>query len=254
MFLKLLLNILLKSSSLLNEPRGRLYVCGCNSYGQLGIGCGSNNNNGKSTEMCINKPIQITASNIMSASMAQVSCGENHTVCLDNRGRVYCFGDNYYGQSGGHINHYDNVYYPIKVEHFKQNYSARIVKVSSGKYHCVALDKTGRVFCWGLGAYGKLGCNKLNKRVILPIFFETLIDKKIVDVRCGVITIALTNKRELYCWGANNYGQCFQNVNQENIITPKLAKLDKLKQKQQQIYKVFCGYYSTLILTTDIVP
>jgi len=260
---KIIIKYIIKSSSLLSEPRGRLYVCGCNSYGQLGIGSSSSSssssdkgdNKSKPTQMCVNKPIQVTATNIASVSIAQVSCGENHTICLDNRGRVYCFGDNYYGQSGAHTNHYENVYYPLKIEHFKTTYSARIVKVSSGKYHCVALDKTGRVFCWGLGAYGQLGCDKLNKRIILPILVSNaLSDKKIIDVRCGVYhTIALTNKRQLYCWGANNYGQCFQNVNQENIIVPKLAKIDdKLLSKQQQIYKVFCGYYSTLILTTDI--
>ena len=253
--LKIIMKYIIKSSSLLSEPRGRLYVCGCNSYGQLGIGSSNDNDKkSKSTQMCFNNPIQVTSTNILSVSLAQVSCGENHTICLDNRGRVYCFGDNYYGQSGSHLNHYENVYSPLKVEHFKQEYNARIVKVSSGKYHCVALDKTGRVFCWGLGAYGQLGCDKLNKRIILPILVESLSDKKIIDVRCGIYhTIALTNKRELYCWGANNYGQCFQNINQENIIIPKLAKniKDKLYQKQQQIYKVFCGYYSTLILTTD---
>ena len=240
---------LIKYTSLLTESLGRLYVCGCNSFGQLGIGSSRDSGN---KQMCYNKTIQVTSSNLSSVSIAQVSCGENHTICLDNRGKVYCFGDNYYGQSGAHLNHYENVYYPIKIEYFKKQYSARIVKVSSGKYHCCALDKLGRVFCWGLGAYGQLGCNKLNKRIILPIHVDTLQNEKVIDVRCGVYhTIALTNKGQLYCWGANNYGQCFQNINQENIITPKLAKIDYIQQQNLPIYKVFCGYYSTLILTHD---
>ena len=125
-------------------------------------------------------------------------------------------------------------------------------KVSSGKYHCVALDKLGRVFCWGLGAYGQLGCDKLNKHIVLPVLVEALTDKKIVDVRSGIYhTVALTNRGKLYCWGSNNYGQCFQSTNQENIITPSLAKLDKLSHENLAIYKVFCGYYSTMILARD---
>lgn len=128
--------------------KGRLYVVGCNNFGQLGLGPSTQGSSGPTS---INRPVQVIAGGLSAVSIAQVSCGENHTVCLDNRGRVYCFGDNYYGQSGCHLNHYENVHYPMKVEHFKKQYGARIVKVSSGKYHVVALDNRGRVFCWGLG-------------------------------------------------------------------------------------------------------
>eukprot|EP01083_Nonionella_stella_P026629 73346_1 len=222
--------------------RGRLYVCGCNNFGQLGIG-------NKSDSSCINRCVRVS----IDSSIAQVSCGENHTVCLDNRGRVYCFGDNYYGQSGVHLNHYENVYYPVRIEHFKKQYAARIVKISSGKYHCVALDKLGRVFCWGLGAYGQLGCNKLNKRIILPIYVDALHHHKITDVRAGMYhTAALTNQGQLFCWGSNNYGQCFT-PQKENVITPQIAQIDQIKNnKNLIIYRIFCGYYSTLVLVRDI--
>jgi len=241
-FSRLILQYVIKSQSLISgEPRGRLYVCGCNNFGQLGLG--------HEVKQCVNVPVQVTESGLAAVSIAQVSCGENHTVCLDNRGRVYAFGDNYYGQSGSHVNHYENVYYPLKIEHLKQEYSARIVKVSSGKYHCVALDKLGRVFCWGLGAYGQLGCNKLNKRMVLPILVDTLADEKIIDVRCGTYhTIALSNRSKLFCWGSNNYGQCFQSASHENVITPQLAKIGSIQQQNLSIYKVFCGYYSTIVL------
>jgi len=239
---KLVSRFLIRSNSLLTEPRGRLYVVGCNDCGQLGLSA-----KGSSAAESISRPLQVGG--LSAVSIAQVSCGEKHTVCLDNRGRVYCFGDNYYGQSGCHLNHYENVHFPLKVEHFKKQYAARIVKVSSGKYHCVALDKLGRVFCWGLGAYGQLGANKLSKRVILPLLVgDALADKKVCDVRAGMYhTIAVTNRAKLYCWGSNNFGQCFQSQNTETIVTPKLARISN----ERHIYKAFCGYYSTMVLTYE---
>lgn len=98
-------------------------------------------------------------------------------------------------------------------------------------------------------AYGQLGCNKLNKRIILPVLVgDGLVDKKVMDVRAGMYhTICLDDRGRLFCWGSNNYGQCFQSQNTETIITPKMAKISADKK----IYKAFCGYYSTMVLTYD---
>jgi hypothetical protein len=77
------------------------------------------------------------------SSWAQVECGKNHSVALNNGGEVFTWGDNKEGQLG-----YDDIEYsnfPMKVEALKDEI---IVKIRCGADFTVAISTNGVVFTW----------------------------------------------------------------------------------------------------------
>lgn len=82
------------------DSEGKLYGWGSSKYGQIGMGgdeiklkeCDADGN------AIISSPVHI--SKIGNLIMEKVSCGENHTIVLTNKGIVFGFGLNLYGQLG----------------------------------------------------------------------------------------------------------------------------------------------------------
>ncbi len=79
------------------------------------------------------------------------------------------------------------------------------VAVSAGGNHTCALDRTGRLACWGRNGNGQLG-HAANEMETVPRPVET-------DVRFGSVsaganhTCAVSLDAVMYCWGANGAGQ-----------------------------------------------
>lgn len=96
------------------DKNGKLFVFGSNSYGQLGI-------QGRLNK--VNEPHKV-----LSSSVADFACGEEHSAFIDQNGHVYTWG---YGCDGqlGHGNK-NNVSIPMKLQNFDQK--ARIVKCGAG--------------------------------------------------------------------------------------------------------------------------
>lgn len=73
---------------------GFVYSCGCNKYGQLGLG--RNGDRIGFTKVPINEEI------------IKIAVGSNHSVLLSKEGNAYSFGENYEGQLGlGDMGHRD---------------------------------------------------------------------------------------------------------------------------------------------------
>ena len=133
--------------------------------------------------------------------MAAVSTGDQHTCALSALGRVYCWGDNYYGQSG------DNFYETI-VSWPKEVYDyfgdtgfndTLMVAVSVGDSHSCALSNSGQVFCWG--DHPSWG----------PDWAPQAVEQhglKMTAIAAGTShTCALSSVGRVYCWGNNSSGQ-----------------------------------------------
>ena len=91
----------------------------------------------------------------------QVSCGDDFTLCLATSGELYACGTDYQGCLGlGEdttlLDEDQSVYVPVKIPFFERN-SLRVVKISCGELHSIALTDTNQVFSWGCGEYGRLG-------------------------------------------------------------------------------------------------
>jgi alpha-tubulin suppressor-like RCC1 family protein len=84
-----------------------------------------------------------------------VSCGSYHTIATSNRGEVFSWGANDFGQCGtGASVSAHNL--PQSVN-FDQYFKPNIVAVSSGAYHTGFIDIRGKTYMCGKNTSGQLG-------------------------------------------------------------------------------------------------
>lgn len=81
-----------------------------------------------------------------------ISCGENHTLAVTEAREIYSWGAGQFGQLGHGDLLRQNL--PNKIVTLE---SHKIVQVSAGKRHSVALDDKGRIFVWGCNDLCQLG-------------------------------------------------------------------------------------------------
>ena len=142
------------------DERGKVYTFGANNYGQLG----DVTTDGSEVPICIsNKENELKGKKIIS-----ISAGENHTVALDEEGKVYAWGNNEYGQLGDGTT--TNSPLPICISDKENELKGkRIISISAGEAHTVALDEEGKVYTWGYNRCGQLGDGTTNGGSLLPI-------------------------------------------------------------------------------------
>ena len=97
-----------------------------------------------------------------------VSAGAGHNLALATDGSVWSWGNG----ADGRLGHGDtqNQQLPKKVEAFA---GQRVVAVSAGARHCIALTTNGAVFTWGEGEDGCLGHGEDLSDQLLPKKIET---------------------------------------------------------------------------------
>lgn len=141
-----------------------------------------------------------------------LSTGGRHGCALDEQGRVYCWGDNGYGQSA-----------PTEAARVERpqrmGLGTGFVDVAAGRYHSCALSAAGEVWCWGRNDYGQTGDGTVvqSRRP-----HKIAADLEFVDVEAGDFhTCALTAAGKALCWGANFLGQTAQaDVSAVNVPSP----------------------------------
>lgn len=142
---------------------GRIYGCGDNQYGQLGLG------NNIRARNCV----QITTSD--SKLFSQVSAGSYHSALLTNQGELYMMGCGTYGRLGLGDSEHKNI--PTKLDIKIKGYDPKkivVQQVSCGDQHTMiclketgmtsfsnndsdAIMQPGDILVWGNGRQGRLG-------------------------------------------------------------------------------------------------
>lgn len=118
---------------------GQVLTWGRGNSGQLGTGSPAPEYNIRTVTALINNNI------------VDVHCGESHSVALNDKGEVFTWGGGQMGQLGH--GDFSRQSLPIKVANFDE----RIVSISCGKRHSVAISENGALFTWGSNEYGQLG-------------------------------------------------------------------------------------------------
>ncbi|CAI5507255.1 unnamed protein product [Closterium sp. Naga37s-1] len=168
---------------------GRLYGWGWGRYGNLGLG----------DRLDRKLPEQVTA--IESERIAQVACGWRHTIVVNGDGRLFTFGWSKYGQLG-HGDFQDHLT-PSPVPAMQDK---RIVQVSGGWRHSVALDADGVVYAWGWNRFGQVGVGNSEDQCS-PQRIES-ISERVVAVACGWRhTVVLSEGGNVFSWGRATSGQ-----------------------------------------------
>lgn len=145
-------------------------------------------------------PTQIP--NLRGSEVANIACGDSHTlVCLHN-GSLYTCGNNDNSQLG----HTKSC---KRFESVDTLASQQVTRVSAGSTHSAALTTAHEVFTWGNNEEGQLGRGKVNDELRrVPKLVKSLAVYSVVQVSCGGRhCIALTSECLITTWGANNFGQ-----------------------------------------------
>ena len=107
---------------------------------------------------------------------------------------------------------------PKKAEAFA---GQRVIAVSAGEHHSIALTADGAVWSWGFGACGKLGHGDEHSP-LLPKKIEALAGQRIVAVSAGVRhSIALTADGAVFTWGQGERGCLGHGEDLSNQLLPK---------------------------------
>jgi alpha-tubulin suppressor-like RCC1 family protein len=141
---------------------GKVYSCGLNNYGQLGLGDITEMNKPKLVQNFINESDTdiITYPEIF---IKDVSCGNDYTMFLVSDGKVYSVGRNDYGQLGlRNSGDENNISTPQLVKYFNgsSTYSyteMNIKKIACGYGSSAFLDINGYVYTVGRNSFGQLG-------------------------------------------------------------------------------------------------
>jgi len=145
-----------------------------------------------------------------------VSAGYSTSLAVTADGGVWSWGGGLYGRLG----HGDrqNQLLPKKIEAFG---GQRVVAVSTGGKHSLALTANGAVWSWGLGSFGQLGHGDQQNQ-LLPKKVEALAGQRVVAVSAGQHqSIALTADSVVFTWGRGEQGCLGHGEELSNQLLPK---------------------------------
>mmetsp|Transcript_2873 Transcript_2873/g.7350 ORF Transcript_2873/g.7350 Transcript_2873/m.7350 type:complete len:538 (+) Transcript_2873:196-1809(+) len=215
---------------------GRLLAWGWNARGTLGLGHRDSN---------VPKPCPVK-DGLQGVRITQAALGGWHSACVDDRGQVYSWGGNEYGQCGVEASERDivvprPVLQGIKVKEVscggmhsialtaegevlmwgerwgdfslvvqrcprKLPGVRNIARIAAGAFHNLALTEGGQVLSWGTNDFGQLGIGT-TEYATLPVPVEDL-DPDIADIFAGGWhSLAINKYGEVFTWGRGEYGR-----------------------------------------------
>lgn len=187
---------------------GSVWNWGDHSYGQLGAGTSSSSS--------IPLPVQLTGGNRL-LNISAISAGGNFTVAVDSQGQLWSWGLNSYGQLGRTTTSTDKS--PGKIVLDKSS-SPKIVDISAGENHVLAVDESGNVWAWGYSFYGQLG--KKTDSYFSPIPEKIADLDNVAAVAAGKDhSVALKKDGTVWAWGRNTYGQLGLGDSANENVKPK---------------------------------
>ena len=170
-----------------------------------------------------------------------VSAGGSHSLALTADGAVWSWGRGGEGQLG-HGDQQSQLL-PKKVELLG---GRRVVAVSAGSDHSLALSADGAVWSWGSGFFGKLGHGD-QQRQLLPKKIEASAGQRVVAVSAGdAHSLALTADGALWSWGYGALGQLGHGDEQYQLLPTKIEAF-----ADQRAVAVSAGAWHSLALTSD---
>ncbi|CAG2107003.1 unnamed protein product, partial [Medioppia subpectinata] len=166
------------------------YCFGPNRFGCLGLGIDADT------------PVDAPRLNrhLSGVQLANLYYGFGHCIGLTACGQLYAWGENTYGQLG--IGSFETTPTPVVITAFTKK---RVVDITCGNRHTLALTSDGLVYGWGRNTFGQIGDGTWCWRQWpTPVS----IDEPISAISCGKChSLALSTAGRLYVWGLNDFGQ-----------------------------------------------
>ena len=219
--------------SLFIVGEGRLSSCGAAEHiaGLLGHG---------EEVTRLNTPTRLT-STLGGERAVSVTVGNNHSLALAADGAVWSWG---YGGLGrlGHGDEEQQLQ-PKKVEALA---GQRVVAVSAGQYHSLALTADGAVWSWGFGNTGRLGHGDQQYQ-LLPKKVEALAHQRVVAVSAADHhSLAIAADGSVWSWGGGAGGKLGHGDEQRQLLPKKVEAL-----AGKRVLAVAAGWSHSLAITAD---
>ncbi|MCK6599518.1 MAG: hypothetical protein L6Q37_14225, partial [Bdellovibrionaceae bacterium] len=145
--------------------------------------------------------------------------GEKDFQCyIDSDKKVYCRGDNTYGQLGDGTTTASSTFKYVSV------LGTNNIQLALGSAHACALKENNEVWCWGYNFNSQLGINLATSSpwiLATPTQVTGLTSSPIQKIVAGLITTCiLTSDSKVYCWGSNLYGHFANGVFTGSSLAP----------------------------------
>ncbi len=203
----------------------KVYACGDNDHGQLGIG---------STRYNIRTPQKV----LIEEKIKVIKTYGDQTYFITFDGKVYACGDNTYGELGVGSTEY-KIRTPQKVL-----IEEKIKDIKSDYYQIYFITFDGTVYACGGNRDGQLGIGSTEYKIRTPQ--KVLIKEKIKDIKIGFCrTYFITFDSKVYACGYNKYGQLGIGSTKYKIHMPQKVLIEE-KIKDIKIYD-----YQTYFITFD---
>ena len=142
-----------------------------------------------------------------------LAVGFAHTCALLDNGRVRCWGDAGNGRIGsGSIDSIGDTEPVTAVGPVSLGSGRRAVAISAGDQHTCAVLDTGKVLCWGYGAFGRLGYGNTNTvgdnelpSAVGPVPLGAGLKAAAISAG-GFVTCVLLQQGTVKCWGDGFHG------------------------------------------------
>lgn len=183
---------------------------------------------------------------LTSQTITKVACGLYHTIATTTGGDVYSVGKNDYGQLG--LGHARNVKVPNMVKISFGESDEKVVAVSCGYYHTVAITEKGKLITWGQNDYGQLGIGSKDHKNS-PQYVPLPLASKIKATSCGCYhTLLLLSNGRVMVFGRNNKGQL--GASSRTLPSADLPlPIPSNALANDDVVRVAAGFYSSYILT-----
>lgn len=205
-----------------------VFSLGNNSFGQCGYQIVTN----EGTKMPIN-----TVQNIK--NIKSVSCGQDHTIFLNNNGEVFSCGWGADGQTG--LGHYKSQGIPTQLEGDIKG--EKIIQISGSSDTVLAISDKGDLFGWGNSEYEQLKLATNDKQLNIPRHLPLSKIGKVTHAAAGgTMCAVINNQGQVFVWG---YGLLGYEANVSHITEPYALPQNLFSNKEYnsdvKVDSISCG-------------